>query len=330
MDPIGGDKLRGTGSGAIQFTWGSKKDPMLRGTYLINKGSYNFTFQKIMERKFAIQEGSSVQFNGDPFQANLDITAIYKVTANLNDLDRSLAEFSGQSNVPVNCHLILTGPLRRPNVQFDVQLPAADPEIQRQVKSLMSTEDMMNRQIVYLLLMSKFYTPHYAVTDQTTSDFAAIASATLSSQLSKILSKIDDRWQIGTNIRTSDTELSDTEVELLLSSRLLNDRLLFNGNFGYRDSSVTPDAFIGDIDIEVLLNRLGTWRLKAYNHYNEKYYYVKNAVQTQGLGIVYKKDFDNLHELFVRPQWIKKPAKQDTVSQPDSIAISSNLLEIRK
>lgn len=318
MDPVGGDRLRGSGSGALQFIWGTNKDPMLYGTYQINKGSYNFTFQKILERKFAIQDGSSVQFRGDPFQANIDITAVYRVVANLNDLDQNLAKTTGQASVPVNCLLNITGALRNPNINLDIALPSADPEVQRQVKSLMSTEDMINRQIVYLLLLSKFYTPNYAVTEQRTSDFAAVASATLSSQLSKILSQIDERWQVGTNIRTSDSNFSSTEVELLLSSRLLNDRVLFNGNFGYRDNPMTRDAFIGDIDIEVLLNRVGTWRLKAYNHYNEKYYYVNSSgsggVQTQGIGILYKKDFDNLRELFARPKKVQKDTlKNDSV-----------------
>lgn len=329
MDPVGGDKLKGSGSGALRFTWGTNKPPMLYGNYAINKGSYNFTFQKILERKFTIQEGSSVQFVGDPFQALLNITAIYRVIANLNDLDQNLAQTTGQSSVPVNCLLNITGPLLRPNVNLDISLPSADAEVQRQVKSLMSTEDMINRQIVYLLLLSKFYTPNYAVTEQRTSDLAAVASATLSSQLSNILSQIDDRWQIGTNIRTSDSDFSSTEVELILSSRLLNDRILFNGNFGYRDNPLTNDAFIGDVDIEILLNRLGTWRLKAYNHYNEKYYYVGanggSGVQTQGVGILYKRDFDNLKELFSRP----KKNKKDSI-QNDTLPSVHDVVKIKK
>lgn len=330
MDPVGGDRIKGRGTGALQFVWGSSKDPMLYGTYNILQGSYNFTFQKLMERIFIIQDGSTVQFRGDPFQANIDITASYRVIANLNDLDRNLVEISGQSNIPVNCLLYITGPLKRPNVNFDIVLPNADPEIQRQVKSLMATEDMMNRQIVYLLILSKFYTPNYAITDQRTTEFAALASATLSTQLSKILSKIDDRWQIGTSIRTSDTDLSNTEVELILSSRLLNDRVLFNGNFGYRDNIYTDDAFIGDIDVEVLLNRMGTWRLKAYNHYNEKYYYIKNATQTQGIGIVYKRDFDNFKELFIRPKKAQKPINNDTIAIQDTVPHSSEFVIMKK
>lgn len=316
MDPIGGDKLKGTGNGTMQFIWGTNKNPLLFGTYEIFNGSYNFTFQKILERKFTIQNGSTIQFSGDPFKANLDVTAKYRVVANLFDLDKNLVTTTGQTSVPVNCLLNLTGPLIHPLVKPDIELPSTDPEIARQIKNLISSEDMMNRQIAYLLILSKFYSPSYAETDHKTNDFASFASATLSTQLGNILSSIDDRWQVGTNIRTSDSNFSSTEVELLLSSRLLNDRILFNGNFGYRDNPITQDAFIGDVDIEVLLNKTGNWRLKAYNHYNEKFYYINNnATQTQGVGIIYKRDFDEFKDLFKR----SKKEKNITNKEKDSI-----------
>lgn len=336
MDPVGGDILRGTGSGAMQFVWGSKTMPKLYGNYYINRGSYNFTFQKLAERKFNIQDGSYVQFRGDPFEATLDVSAIYKVTANLNDLDKQLAQNTGQANIPVNCVLNLTGQLKHPTIGLDVTFPSSDAEVQRQIKSLMNTEDMINRQVAYLLLLSKFYTPNYADVDQKSSDFAAMASATLSNQLSKIISQIDDRWELGTNIRYSDAnELTSTEVEVILSSRLLNDRLIINGNFGYRDNPMlNQEAFIGDIDLELLLNNSGSWRIKAYNHYNEKYYYTQTATQTQGVGLIYKKDFDKISDLF-RKEKRKHRARQDSVTPiyPDSLkkgSALSNFIRLKK
>lgn len=321
MDPVGGDVIRGSGSGAMQFIWSTKLSPRLYGTYNINRGSYNFTFQKLLERKFSIQEGSNVQFNGDPFDANLNVNAIYRVIANLNDLDQKLVKTTGQSNIPVQCLLNLTGPLKQPSVKLDILFPNADPEVQRQIKSLINTEDMINRQVTYLLLLSKFYTPDINNVEHRTSDFAAVASATLSSQLSNIMSQIDDRWQLGTNIRTSDGDFTSTEIELILSSHLLNDRLIINGNFGYKDDPQTQDAFISDIDLELLLNNSGTWRIKAYNHYNEKYYYTggKNldgqSSQTQGIGIMYKKDFDTLKDLFSLDWFNRKKNKKDKDKQ---------------
>ena len=325
MDPIGGDVLRCSGSGALQFLWGTKTDPKLSGTYIINNGSYNFTFQKIIERKFSIQTGSTVLFRGNPFQANLDINAIYKLNANLNDLDSDLASRAGQATVPVECMLNITGELQHPNIGLDVALPSADAEVQRQVKSLMNNEDIVNRQMVYLLLLSKFYTPSNTNAENKSSDFASLASATLSTQISKILSRIDNRWQFGTNIRTSDTGFTNTEVELLLSSQLLNNRVLLNGNFGYREDPNTRAAFISDVDIEVLLNKTGTWRAKAYNHYNEKYYYVGSSIQTQGIGLMYRRDFDYLREIFGLTPIYKM--QRDTVKHifPDSTKKGSAL-----
>jgi len=323
MDPVGGDVIRGSGSGAMQFVWSSKASPQLYGNFFINRGSYNFTFQRILERKFTIQDGSNVQFTGDPYGAMLDIKALYKLTANLNDLDKDLVRNSGQTNIPVQCILHLTGPLKQPNVNLDIAFPSADPEIERQIKNLLNTEDMINKQVAYLLLMSKFYTPSTANVENRTSDFAAVASATLSTQLSKLISQIDDRWQIGTNIRTSDSEFSNTEVELIISSQILNDRLIINGNFGYREDknrATNQDNFIGDVDIEYLLNNSGSWRIKAYNHYNEKFYYTGTSVQTQGVGIMYKRDFDKINELFgggkkksLAPADTIKPLSSDTL-----------------
>lgn len=330
MDPVGGDVLRGSGSGALQFTWSSKTAPRLYGTYLINRGSYLFTFQRIMERKFNIADGSSVLFKGDPFEATLDVEAIYRVTANLNDLNRTVAQTSGQTNIPVDCILHLTGPLIHPSVKLDLDFPNAVPEVERQLKVLLNSEDMINRQVAYLLLLSKFYTSHEdARSEYATSDFAAVASATLSSQLSKIVSNIDDRLQLGTNIRTNNSQMTSTEVELIMSSQLMNDRLLINGNFGYRDDPSTgvQDEFIRDVEIEYLLNPAGTWRIKAYNRFNEKYYYTNSSKDTQGIGIKYKKDFDNLDELipWLRPK--KKEVVTDSVEVvlPDSTKKGSTL-----
>ena len=86
------------------------------------------------------------------------------------------------------------------------------------------------------------------------------------------------------------------EVDLALSSQLLNNRLIFNGNFGYRDNTFNTrnSNFIGDFDLEYLLNRKGSIRLKAYNHFNDQNYYVRNAMTTQGVGVVFKHDFDKL------------------------------------
>lgn len=326
MDPVAGDKIAGNCSGSMQIEYGTKNDLRMYGNMGIVSGNYNFSLQQIIHKDFKIREGSSIDFRGDPFNATMHINAIYSATANLRDLDETLASNSPRTNVPVNCVLNLDGMLRTPAISFDLELPGSNDEIERQVKSLIDTEDMMTRQIVYLLVLNKFYTPEYNMHNATrTSELNAVASSALSSQLSSILNSLTDKVQIGTNIRTSDDGIQDTEVEMLLSSQLLDNRLLFNGSFGYRNNTdQKKNDFVGEFDLEYKLTPSGEIRLKAYNHANDMYRYLNRALTTQGVGIMFKKDFTHLSEFFRRRKKLKLPlllpAPKDTVSGGKQLA----------
>ena len=315
MDPNAGDRIKGHGAGSLQIQYGNRSDLRMYGNFTIQDGSYNFSLQQLIRKEFQIREGSMISFNGDPFNAVMDINAIYNVTANLSDLDQSLALESPRTSVPVNCVLMLNGMLRQPSISFDLELPGSNEELEQQMKSLIDTDDMMTRQIIYLLVLNKFYTPeYYAGTTSASGEFTAVASSTLSAQLSSLLNSITDKVQIGTNIRAGqDWALEGTEVEMLLSSQLLNNRLLLNGNFGYKNNATQKQVFIGEFDLEYKLTRSGDIRLKAYNHANDMYQYLKQSLTTQGVGIMFKKDFTRFGDLFRR-----RPRLTPLVSAPDT------------
>lgn len=319
MDPVGGDRIRAYGSGNIRMTYdSSSEDLKMFGTYTLQRGSYNFTLQDIIIKDFTIRDGSSISFHGDPYAAQLNIEAVYSLNANLSDLDESFLDDREltRTNVPVHALMIVTGDMRQPDIDFDLEFPTLSQDTYRKVKSIVSTEDMMNRQIIYLLALNRFYTPDY-MTATKGNEFVSVASSTISSQLSSMLGQLSENWRLAPNIRSDRGDFSDVEVDLALSSQLLNNRLLLNGNFGYRDKTLNNNSFIGDFDIEYLLNRNGNLRLKAYNRYNDRNYYVKSALTTQGVGIVLKRDFDNLFS-FLRRKKKKAEAQSDTtaVDQP--------------
>jgi hypothetical protein len=131
-------------------------------------------------------------------------------------------------------------------------------------------------------------------------EFNSIASSALSAQLSTLLNSLTDKVQIGTNIRSRQDGFTDTEVEMLLSSQLLDNRLLFNGNFGYKNNYIQTNAFIGEFDLEYKLISNGEIRLKAYNHANDMYRYNTKAQTRQGVGLMYYKDFNTLADIFRR------------------------------
>ncbi len=313
MDPVGGDRIRANGSGNIRMEYDSANENLkMFGTYTLEKGNYNFTLQDIIIKEFSIRNGSSIAFQGDPYAAQLDIEAIYSVNANLSDLDESFLQDKdlNRTNVPVHALLRANGDMRQPEISFDLEFPTLTQDTYRKVKSIVSTEDMMNRQIIYLLALSRFYTPDYMESTTKGSELVSVASSTISSQLSSILGQLSDNWSIAPNVRSDRSDFSDVEVDLALSSTLLNNRLLFNGNFGYRDKTLNNNTFVGDFDIEYLLNKSGHIRLKAYNRYNDQNFYLKTASTTQGVGIVYRRDFDNIFS-FMRPFLKKKKEKDD-------------------
>jgi len=316
MDPVGGDRIRARGEGDLRMTYNSAdNDLRMYGTYTLERGSYNFTLQDIIIKDFTIDPGSSITFRGDPYSGQLDIEAAYSVNANLSDLDESFLQDKdlNRTNVPVQALMKVTGDMRQPDIAFDLRFPTLTSDTYRKVRSIISTEDMMNRQIIYLLALNRFYTPEYTTATRGNELFS-VASSTISSQLSNILGKLSDNWSIAPNLRSDRGDFSDVEVDLALSSRLLNNRLLFNGNFGYRDRSLNTNQFIGDFDIEYLLNPRGTWRLKAYNRYNDQNYYVRTAATTQGVGIAFRRDFDTLF-----PSRRRKPAATTDSGPTDSI-----------
>ncbi len=324
MDPIGGDKIRATGNGNLRMTYNNSDDHLdMYGKYVLDKGSYNFTLQDIIIKDFTIRDGSSISFQGNPYAAILDIEAIYSLNANIKDLDASFANSPeiNRTNVPVHALLRAKGAMSQPEISFDLEFPTLSSEAYRKIKSIVSTEDMMSRQIIYLLALNRFYTPDYMDTETNNNGFSSVASSTISSQLSKMLGQLNENWSISPNFRTNKGDFSDVEVDLALSSRLLNNRLLFNGNFGYRDNTYNAgnSNFIGDFDVEYLLNSKGSLRLKAYNHFNDQNYYVRNALTTQGVGIVLKHDFDKWFDFLKK----KKPSRPDTLMQRRPVSSST-------
>ena len=316
MDPVGGDRIRAFGSGNLHLNYNSIDDSFdMFGKYVLEKGSYNFTLQDIIIKDFTIRNGSTISFDGNPYNANLDINAVYSLNANLSDIDNSFSTDRdiNRTNVPVNALLKVKGDIAEPELSFDLEFPTLTSDAYSKVKSVLSTDEMMSRQIIYLLALNRFYTPDYMQSTKNNNEFSSVASSTISSQLSSILGQISDNWQISPNFRSDKGDFSDVEVNLALSSQLLNNRLIFNGNFGYRDNTYNTrnSNFIGDFDLEYLLNRKGSIRLKAYNHFNDQNYYVRDAMTTQGVGVVFKHDFD---KLFGKQPSQPHPAAPDTVS----------------
>lgn len=331
MDPIAGDDITARGNGNFKVTYYNKGDFTMYGTYHIDNGMYKLSMQEVIRKDFLLNSGSTVTFAGDPYLANLDVQAVHTVNSvSLSDLspDASLS----QSTVKVNCLMNLTGSLANPDITFDLELPTVSEEDRELVRSATSTEEQMNTQIIYLLGIGKFYTYDYANNQgQSSNATSSLAFNTLSGQLNNMLSQWMDNenWNLGANLSTGEKGWTDVEAEAILSGRLLNNRLLINGNFGYRENVLANTNFIGDFEVVWLLTRNGDFRIRAYNQTNDRYF-TKSTLTTQGVGFIYKKDFDKWSDLF---QWFmknrnkKKVEKENTSVKMDSLPVPTSRIK---
>lgn len=313
MDPIAGDNITATGRGNLQVNYFNKGDFRMFGNYIIEQGIYKLSMQEVIRKDFTLKSGGTVSFTGDPYQANLDLQAVYTVnSASLSDLGVDTSLSQGQSTVKVNCLMNLTGSLTNPDIKFDLDLPTVKEEDRELVRSITSTEEQMNTQIIYLLGIGKFYTYDYANNDQSSNATSSLAFSTLSGQLNNMLSQWMDNknWNIGANLSTGEKGWSDVEAEAVLSGRLLNNRLIINGNFGYKDNVLANTNFVGDFEAIWLLTKNGDFRLRGYNQTNDRYFF-KSTLTTQGIGLIYKKDFDKWNDLFRWFLWRKAHKKED-------------------
>ena len=306
VDPKGGDIITGKGNGNLRVEFDTFSDIKLFGTYTIDNGYYLFTLQNLIRKEFKIDKGSTLAWTGDPFNAQVDIRALYLLSASLKDLEPDLlTQTQNRSSVPVNCVLKLKDNLMKPTINFDIDLPQSDESMKQRVRNIINTEEMMNRQILYLLVFNKFYTPEYmqnasAVTNSIVpNDAISFGLSTLSAQVNSWISNASNNFTVGFDYKPS----AQISTEYQVQTQLLyqpNNRLIINGNFGYSNenanSSTNNNKFIGDVDVEYLLSESGKLRLKAYNHTVDRYR-LTTAKTTQGVGVLYKEDFETVGDM---------------------------------
>lgn len=299
MDQKTGSMIDLGGSGHLSASYHNKGRFRIYGTYKVHDGVYNINVQDVINRNFKFQQDGSITFNGDPMQATLNMKAVYTVpNVSLDDLSTTSLGFS---KTRVDCIMNLTGRPQQPNIGFDFELPNATDDERQMVRSIVNTEEERNMQAIYLLGLGRFYS--YSASARSVSQggnaMNSLVSTTISSKINELLASAvgSSKWNFGANLKTGEDGWKNMDVEGLLSGSLFNDRLLLSGNFGYREKYYTQRNFISDVDVQYLLTKSGSVAIKAYNQANDRYF-VQSALNTQGIGIQLKKDFNRFSDMF--------------------------------
>lgn len=301
IDKKAGDRINANGTGLVNIRYNTTtSDIQMYGNYTVNKGNYLFTFQNALIRDFKIDNGSKIRWDGNAMNPVIDINATYQVNASLADLmDADLLQTTKRTNVLVDCMLNLTGTLLHPDIKFNIDLPNASDELKREVKNIINTDEMMNRQMIYLLAFGRFYTPDYMRSSTNSfgqNELLSVATSTVSSQLNNLLSQAVKGLNLGLNWNRSGIgSFQGNDYEAAIQYQ--NNRWIINGNVGYRDDNFSATRFIGDIDIQYLFSKNGKWSIRAYNHTND-YKELNPSLYTQGIGLTYTENFNSFSDLF--------------------------------
>lgn len=315
MDQQTGDYILLNGYGGIRANYYNKGAFEMYGNYIVEHGIYRLTIQNLIKKEFTFQQGGTINFGGNPNDAALNLSALHTVNG-VSLADLNIGNSFTRNHIRVNCLMHIMGTANYPKIDFNLDMPTVNNDAKQMIYSLINSEEEMNQQVLYLLAVGRFYSQHTNNAEinnptqpsKTTLAMQSLLSGTLSQQLNSILNSVinNNNWNFGANISPGTEGFNNAEYEGILSGRLLDNRLRINGQFGYRDNPNTTTSFIGDFDIKYLLYPNGNLAINVYNQTNDRYF-TRNSLTTQGVGIIIKKDFTNLRDLFtIRRQKIKK------------------------
>lgn len=319
MDDQTGDYITLNGNGVIRANYYNKGGLDMFGNYVVDHGQYKLTIQNIIKKDFDFQPGGTIAFGGDPYNAPLNLQAKYTVNGvPLSDLN--IGRSFSSNNIRVDCLMDITGTPGAPKVDFSMDLPTVNSDAKQMIYSVINSQEEMNQQVLYLLGIGRFYTQtknnqtseDASQQSQTSLAMQSLLSGTISQQINNVLSSFvnSSNWNFGANISTGNEGFNNAEYEGILSGRLLNNRLLFNGQFGYRDNANATQSFIGDFNLRYLIFPNGNLSIHVYNQTNDRYF-TRNSLNTQGVGLIMKKDFFNLRDLLGIKKKSKDKEKED-------------------
>ncbi len=295
VDRSTGNVLSGQGNGVIELEAGEDIFNIY-GDYTLTSGKYNFSALGLVSREFTIQDGSSISFSGDIMQSIIDIDAVYNTKTSLSSLLADESSVGNRRNV--ECGIKITEKLSNPRLEFFIEVPDLNPMIKSRVESALSTEDKIQKQFLSLLLSNSFLPDEQSGIANNSSMLYSNVTEAMAGQLSNILHKLDIPLDLGLKYQPTDqgTDIFDVAV----STQLFNNRVVVNGNIGnkqYEGGSVQSDV-VGDLDIEIKLNRPGTIRLNLFSHSADQYSNFLDNSQRNGGGITLQTEFNNFRQLF--------------------------------
>jgi translocation and assembly module TamB len=340
IDQETGDNFKVSGEGELLFTMKPNGQIALTGFYEISDGSYELSLYNLVNRKFLIAEGSRVTWSGDPFDAKLDVRAIYNVKTSASGLmatemsgsDPSLKQKYKQV-LPFNVYLNIDGELLQPEISFALDMPedeqgAIGGQVYGKVQQVNNNEGELNRQVFSLLVLNSFYPDPSS--DGSEGGFATLARDNLNDAVSDQLNAFSDKvlgdsgieLDFGLNSYTDyqgNAPTDRTQLDIAAQKKLFNDRLTVRVGSAVDiegGSSTGEEApIVGNVSLEYTLTEDGRYRLKGFRKSEFDNVFDGETV-VNGIALIFTQEFNKFSELWdaiLRSEKKASKAKEDAL-----------------
>ena len=322
LDEETGDNFKVAGQGDFNMTMNPNGNLRLSGVYDVSSGHYELNLYKIVNRKFNLVPGSRVTWSGDPFDAKLDVKAVYDVEASASSLMAPV--YSGSDPaikgkfrqvLPFLVYLNIDGQLMEPEIAFSLDMPedeqgAIGGQVYGRIQQLNNQEDELNRQVFSLLVLNRFYPDPGS--DGSSGGVASIARDNLNDAVAdqlnmfsdKLLGKSGFELDFGLNSYTDYQGTSPqqrTQLDIAAQKKLFDDRLIVRvgSEVDIEGSSSTGEEtpIIGNVSIEYLLTESGRYRLKGFSR-NEFENVIDGQTVVSGIALIFTQEFNQYNELW--------------------------------
>lgn len=321
IDEVNGSDIKGSGTGNLRIEINTRGKFNMFGDYTIDNGIYSLKYGGVINKPFEIQKGGTISWSGNPFEANLNVSAIYRTNANPALL---LENFNTNRKIPVNLITNISGGLFNSKQEFDIEIPNVNPTISSELDFILNDNDVNTkmRQFMSLLALGDFIAEGRNNFDSN-AVLTSASSNIIGSILSDLISSEDGKVQLGVNYTQGDNldiENLNTDNFVDVSVRTqISDRVVVNGKVGVPVGAQTQSSVVGEVKVEVMLNEEGNFRGVIFNRQNEIQYSAQEEGYTQGVGLTYQVNFNTLSELLQKVGLKKKRNKKSKKKKQTSV-----------
>ena len=292
IDKQTGSSIIGRGNGSMLAQINTKGKFQMFGDFIVLSGIYNFSFGRIIQKKFKVVKDGTIAWDGSPLNADINIKALYD---GINVNPSTLLDNPINQSIPTEVEVHLTGQLEKPDLNFDIRFPGVNSTLNSELADRLRDKDRKEFQALSLLATGAFRS-ELTLNSQ---DAFGLVSDGVTSMLNELFADDDNKVQLGIDLdlgKTTPDYETDSRLGVTVSTKI-NDNVLINGKVGVPVGGVSETTVAGDFEVEVLLNQDRTLTLKFFNKENSIQNFGEQIGYTQGVGLSYNIEFDNLKEL---------------------------------